>query len=466
MVYRLGTRGAYFAVAVCLTLGISVDGVSAPESVDSKPSSPLTTSAPSRPAQASPDRFEEIKAQIAALKAEYEQRLQDLQKQVEALQTQLLQASPEAAVLPAPMPVQSIPGSLNPAISVVGNFVGRADSTKVFGDDGARIDNKLSLREAEVDMRVPIDPYADGVLITSLSAESPGRFSADVEEAYVNIKKLPFMDQPPLGLKLKVGRFRPSFGKFNVLHTHDLPQTFRSLPTTEFLGQEGFVQDGVSASFFIPTPWDKQSSLDATLEFLDGRDIALTGSTGRRNAYLGHLRWFRTIKDSQNLELGWSSYLQPSSDRLGTARLHALDFTYRWKPLRQGEWKSYLFGGEWMIARPSASLGPQDPQCPTANGCVASGHPQGYSVFTQWQFDRRKYAGVRWDHTDTLLNRSQQRKSITPYFSYYFSEFLRFRLNFEHRMSDLALEDGRNSLYMELNWVFGSHPPEPFWVNK
>ena len=119
-----------------------------------------------------------------------------------------------------------------------------------------------------------------------------------------------------------------------------------------------------------------------------------------------------------------------------------------------------------MIARPLASLGSQGTPCPTLGGCVASGHPQGYSVFTQWQFDRRKYAGIRWDHTDTLLNRSLQRESITPYFSYYFSEFLRFRLNFEHRISDLTAENGRNSLFMELNWVFGAHPPEPFWVNK
>ena len=95
-----------------------------------------------------------------------------------------------------------------------------------------------------------------------------------------------------------------------------------------------------------------------------------------------------------------------------------------------------------------------------------SGKPKGYSLFNQWQFDRRKYGGVRWDQTDTVFNPALQRRSLTPYFSYYFSEFLRFRVNYEHRWSDLASENGRNSVYMELNFVFGSHPPEPFWVNK
>ncbi|MGH9425417.1 MAG: carboxypeptidase regulatory-like domain-containing protein, partial [Terriglobia bacterium] len=374
-----------------------------------------------------------LKVQIDDLKAEYEKRIQGLEAQLEEIQKQLLQAAPESAVEPASQPdgrvVQSIPGALNPAISVVGNFVGRGDSSKVFNDELDRIDNKMNLREAEIDMRVPIDPYADGVLIASLESETPGRFTADVEEGYVNIKKLPFLDHPPLGLKLKVGRFRPAFGKFNVLHTHDLPQTFRSLPTEEFLGAEGFIQNGISGSFFIPTPWDDRSSLDATVEVLNGGDIALSPSIRNRASYLGHLRWFRTFKDAHNLELGWSQYFHPPGNQAASANMDGIDFLYRWKPLRQGEWKSYLIGGEWMQAHRSypEALEPIDVARAIDIGQLlpGTGKPKGYSVFTQWQFDRRKYAGLRWDQTATLFNPSLQRRSLTTYFSYYFSEFLR-----------------------------------------
>jgi hypothetical protein len=149
--------------------------------------------------------------------------------------------------------------------------------------------------------------------------------------------------------------------------------------------------------------------------------------------------------------------------------LDGIDFLYRWKPLRQGEWKSFLFGGEWMLAHrpyPEASEPVEVSRAIDAGLLPGTGKPKGYSVFTQWQFDRRKYAGVRWDQTGTLFNPSLQRRSLTTYFSYYFSEFLRFRVNYEHRWSDLFTEDGRNSVFVELNWVFGSHPPEPFWVNK
>jgi hypothetical protein len=173
-------------------------------------------------------------------------------------------------------------------------------------------------------------------------------------------------------------------------------------------------------------------------------------------AYLGNLRWFKTISGTHNTELGWSSYWHPGTETTPIARMHAIDFMYRWKPFRQGEWKSYLLGGEIMFSDSVVS--------PSAGGNAS--RPNGTSVFTQWQFDRRKYAGVRFDYTDSIADPALQRKSVTPYFSYYFSEFLRLRFDFERRWSDIASENHRNTFFAELNWIFGAHPPEPFWVNK
>jgi hypothetical protein len=414
--------------------------------------------------------IEELRAEITAIKAEYEKRIRQLESRLEEIQTRMIRESESEAPAPAtPPPViqQTIPGVLNPAIAVVGNLVGRADSRKVFNDEGNRVDNKMILREAEVDFRVPVDPYADGVLITALESETPGRFSVGVEEGYVNIKKLPFLDHQPLGLKIKAGRFRPLFGKINVLHTHDLPQTYRPLPIQEFLGQEGFVGDGISANIFLPTPWEN-SSLDLTLEALTGGDIAFSPDPNSRVSYLGHLRYFTTFKNSHNLEFGWSSYFHPAGNNIQKADIHDLDFMYRWKPSRLGEWKSFVLGGEFMFARrvyPEAAES-SDVEQSIRDLPPGRGKPFGYYLFTQWQFDKRTYAGVRMDQASVLFNPSLKRRSLTPYLSYYFSEFLRFRLNFEHRWSDLFTEDRRNSVFAELNFVFGSHPPEPFWVNK
>lgn len=423
------------------------------------------------PAQPGASAIASLKAQIQALREDYEKRIKQLEAQVEELQVKMLQVEPEpsaaANIQPAPQ-LPSMPGALNPAIAAVGNFVGRVDDQKVFSEDGTRLDNRFNFREAEIDLRVPVDPYADAVLITAFGADVPGRFTAEIEEGYVNIKKLPFTDRTPLGLKLKVGRFRPAFGKTNVLHTHDLPQTFRPLPVQEFLGEEGFSQSGVSGNIFLPTPWDQQSSMDLTLQAVTGGEIAISPHPDSRTSYVGHLRWYRTFADAHDLELGWSAYGRPSGNASGGVNLQGVDLTYRWKPLRQGEWRSFLLGGELFFARhayPEAEEGP-DVEPDLANHSFQDGKPLGWTVFGQWQLDRRKYAGVRFDRTDVVSNPGLLRRSLTPYFSYYFSEFLRFRLNYERRWSALTTENGRNSFFAELNFVFGSHPPEPFWVNK
>lgn len=392
-----------------------------------------------------------LRAQIEQLKADYDKRIKDLETQLEEVETKMLQLAPDAQPIAAVVPVApTSAGALNPAISVVGNFVARADNQKIFLSDGDRIDNRMNLREAEIDMRVPVDPYADAVLIMSLESEKPNEFSASIEEGYVNIKKLPFMPTP-LGMKFQVGRFRPSFGKFNTLHTHDLPTTMRSLATEEFLGEEGFVSQGLSTEFFVPTPWDENSSLNAKLQVLTGGAIAASPDHHNRLAYVGNLRWFKTIGGSHNADVAWSTYVHPAKDSIPAVKLHAVDFMYRWKPFRQGQWKSYLLGGEVMF---------------TDRNVEANRRPYGTSIFTQVQLDRRKYAGVRWDYTTGLVDPTILRRSLTPYFSYYFSEFLRLRLNYETRWSSLATENRRRSAFIELNWIFGAHPPEPFWVNR
>ena len=106
--------------------------------------------------------IQDLKAQIEALKQQYEQRIKDLEQKVEQLQVQALQA-PEPEAAPAPTQGQTIPGALNPTIAVAANFVGRADDQDVFNADGNPIQDRLNLREAELDLRVPVDPYADGV---------------------------------------------------------------------------------------------------------------------------------------------------------------------------------------------------------------------------------------------------------------------------------------------------------------
>jgi hypothetical protein len=357
----------------------------------------------------------------------------------------------------------SIGSALNPSLTLIGNAFARVDDKKAYNGEGLRIDDQVNLREAEIDARAAIDPYADGVIIAAFESEAPGEASVGIEEAYATLKSLPFLERPPLGLKLRGGRFRPAFGRINLLHTHDLPQTTRPLAVAEFLGDEGFSANGGSAEFFIPTPWDTEESLDLTLQALSAGEAAVAEEARNDFAYLAHLRWFRVTRDVHTVELGASGYWSPTApDGTEDVFLGGLDTFYKWKPLRQGEWRSFVLGGELYAADRDFRVA--DPGAPDGER-RAHASPLGAYGMAQYQFGRRLYAGVRGDWTQAIEDDGVERHAVLPYVSYYLSEFLRFRVNYEHLWSDLA-SDGRDTVYFEMNFVIGAHPPEPFWVNR
>ena len=157
-------------------------------------------------------QLSQIRDELASLRDEYEQRMASLETQLEELQIQMLREGPKRP-LPGPNDV-GLAECLQHTESVdIGDRqLSRPRRQRPdISPDGDRIDNNLNLREVEIDMRGSGRSLCDAVLIASFESETPGNFEAGIEEGYINIKKLPFMPNP-LGLRFKVGRFRPDFG--------------------------------------------------------------------------------------------------------------------------------------------------------------------------------------------------------------------------------------------------------------
>ncbi len=389
--------------------------------------------------------IESLQKRIDELQQRQAEDMEDLRFEIETLEKELADARASArAGTPQSASV------FNPAITVFGNFLGRLDDQPVFLEDDPleeRIDDRLNLREVELDFRAAIDPWADGVLIATYESEAPNQFEAEVEEGYAVLKKLPLLDDVPWGLRVKAGRFRPEFGRFNYIHLHDLPQPSYPRALGNFLGEEGFIQNGVSGQFYVPLQSERHS-LEATAQILDGGNLPLAESNqGNEIAALGHLKWFQDLSQSTNLELGTSAY-EGDSDH----QLYGVDATYKWKPLSGGEWHSFLVGGELFISRLD------DP--------ALGDDPNGWYLWSQVQFDRNLYLGVRYDRAEELANANQVSNTVGAYLTYYTTEFLRFRIGLEHTESDVAHLDDLNTALLELNMVFGSHPVEPYWVNR
>jgi hypothetical protein len=400
-------------------------------------------------------------------KKDLEARVAELEREVERLRQNEDEAAPQSAQPPPPAATSA--NLLNPTVTAIGNGLYRYDDRAV-GEAGERIDNNFNVREVELDLRAAVDPFADGVVIASFESERVGEFEAGIEEGYVNIKRLPFpvFDDPPLGLKLKVGRFRPEIGRINRLHLHDLPQMTRPMVIEEFFGEEGFVGNGLSAQFFIPTPFDEESALELTAQLLTGGGVLIAPGPPQSPAAVGNLRWFRTVAGAHNFDLSLIFHFgRTDPEATLNAMTYSADFLYKWKPLRGGEFRSFVVGGQVFYTR-RAFLEEVDTD---GDGQIDASerrdtNPLGYFAFTQYQLDRSTYLGVRWDDTAAIAGDQFRRRAVSGYLTWYTSEFLRFRVGYERRLSDIAEENGRNSAFAEINLVFGAHPPEPFWVNR
>lgn len=378
-----------------------------------------------------------------------EDRIKDLERRLaasEKLQSQTTSANPFTV--------------LNPRMTVVGDFLWRFDDKRVYLNNnptGDRIDDTINMREVELDLRASVDPFVDAVAIISVESDVPGNFDVSVEEFYATIKSLPLpgWETPPLGTKIKLGRFRTAFGLNNISHTHDLPQTDRPLVIREFLGEEGMVANGIGTSSFLPSPGD--TALELNLQVLQGGNSNVAEDNNRLS-YLANLNWFVPLNDEHSLNVSAIGFYGVDDHDAGHQnRVASLDLLYKWKPLKQGEYNSFLLGGQLMYASHEFT----DPL-----GVGERTHPFGYTVFGQYQLSSRLYAGVRWDQTDTLADDTQHRKQVSPYLTWYTSEFFRARLTYQHTWSDIAVENNLDSFFIEVVVVFGAHPPEPFWVNK
>lgn len=330
-----------------------------------------------------------------------EKRLDDLTRQMTDVRQELNQlkgqpvaAAPEedltkigtvqqtpAASAPALTDVQTInnvqnPGAskvFNPDTSVIGNFLGKAGQpNKIeFGPDHAR--PPMQLDEMEVAFQAFVDPYAKASVFLSFTPEG-----VDVEEGYATFMTLPY------DLTAKVGKFKANFGKDNTWHTHIRPWADQPLVIHNLFGDEGLNDSGISVSKTFSNPWNVY--LEATGEAFKG-DVENVFERRSLNDlfYNAHLKAFRDISENSNIEVG-TSYSRGAlaGASSGTNQFAGVDVTYRWRPLQQGLYASFIGRLEAVTNdRPDAGR-----------------RLQGFYASADRQFARRWFAGVRIDASD------------------------------------------------------------------
>ncbi len=329
---------------------------------------------------------------------------------------------------------------LNPDISLIGDFIGSAGHNNVVPSPA------LELHESELGVQAIIDPYARADVFISF-----GEQGVNVEEGYVTFTSL------PASLLLKVGKMRANFGKVNTIHNHALPFIDRPLATNNLVGGEDGIDDaGFSLSRILPAP--KDWFLEATAQVFRGDSSDVFHASERQDAsVVGHLRAYRDLSESTNLDLG-VSYARGHND-LGsnfTTSLYGADATVRWKPLRRAIYNSFLFRTEFFYSLRD--------QLATLNAEYTE-HAFGMYSSAEYRVNRRWTVGGRFDRSAHARDANLVDTGLSAIVTYWPSEFSQIRG--QYRYGHLATApnasfDNANELLFQFLFVMGAHGAHPF----
>ncbi len=396
---------------------------------------------------------------IAELRAELEARpaaapspldLERAKTQKQLTESMMSQIETEQAYALGPRS----PVSFNPDIALIADFLANWSN-----DRANNAYNRADVREFELDMRAAVHPQADAVAIVAIERDvenpvfpEPGEVAAgpdttvNLEEVYLFLH-----DFGVPNLTAKIGRFNLTFGRQNVLHLHDLPTPDPPFVNQAFLAPEELSDAGLSLSWLIPNPWDQY--FEVTFEIISGEGASsesptLSGDLSVDSpAFNTHLRWNVDVARGWNLEIGGSwLYGRADADNARDVNLLGGDLTLvRADP--SGGFNNFLLQSEFIhgiIDEPGGFTA-------CSWGCY---------VLAQQQLHKDWYIGTRLDWTEDPNDPSLESWGVEPYVSWYWSDFLRFRLAYQHRAGDVPDAD---IVALQVTWVFGAHPPHPYW---
>ena len=403
-----------------------------------------------------------IEEENAELEKELESLFNDKDEQVDFDDQQALSSAPGIQAAPGGFTGGSMFQNLMMNISAIGDSVanitwpeksieeGRGDGT--FAEN--EFADRISLRETELALQGVLDPFARAdFFITFEDGGAP-----TIEEGYVTWLYLPF------GLQVKNGIFRTAFGRMNRTHRPEISQVDYPSPIKNLLGEEGQKEPGISISGMIPNPWDIYSELTGEILTPSGE-----GVKGRDQIYLAHLKNFFAITNNSTIELGFSFQTRDISDtdnatltqRNFRQTMEGIDLTYIWRPAGQRLYRSFTWQTEAFASqRETGSF--DDSGVMEDEKDINS---LGFYTFAEYQLTRRLFAGVRFDYSQFPTNDKDSEWSISPYLTFWQSEFTRLRLEYSHKERNSVtspVEEGDNALTLQATFTLGSHRPHPF----
>lgn len=375
-------------------------------------------------------------------------RIYDVEAQIAVLKNEL-----EAI---KSLATQEKPNAFNPSIAVVGDLMGQygflmPDQHHSHHGHDHEFNNGILVRELEFEFRGDVDPFADALVTLAVEPHGLGKVKLHLEEAFMRLKKWPGLGFAPLGMIIKAGQFKTSIGRMNRIHRHNLAQVDYSLAMRTFLGEEGHQAPGLSVNLaFNPS---SSSALNLYFEGVFSSRLPMQDKGAEKvPTGIAHAWWHQQLAQVHFLDIGASVLLGRKGDS-GTKAFWLLsnDIHYSYLPAGYSQNPIFLFGNEVYVVNPSSG---------------SRQWPVGNFTWAQLRLFSSTFFGLRYDLAPKEEDLLHFQHAVGAYLTHYTTEFLRFRLGYEHIMPELTSWDSDHRLMLSVLFILGSHPVEPYFVNR
>jgi hypothetical protein len=347
----------------------------------------------------------------------------------------------------------------NPDTSI--NFLTLYKSQKRQGADKSEPDGGFMLQEAEIQFMANVDAYFRAVAMFAVhedhdhenlsDAESEGRgdtaggldtqepkekaYGIEPEEVYLETLAIPYVT-------LKLGRFHADLGRHNQLHAHAYPFIDAPLINQRLLGEDGLIENGVSASVLVPLPWFAEVSAQA----LQGDSPELFSSQSTSDvATVYRIRNLFDLTDEATLDFG-ASAARGHNAWNGTTIVRGADMSLRWRPTQGGKYQSVSIAAEYL----QGEVGDRPENAKLS----------GYSTWVQYQATQRLWLQVRHEEAEASGEGAKVHRKLSGLIGFNPTEFSSFRLQLDQLHDDE--EKPLNSLWLQANITIGAHPAHAY----
>lgn len=328
--------------------------------------------------------------------------------------------------------------SFKPRIEIAGDFVANLSDDHHLRTE----DDRFSLRGVDLLFSGEIDNVGKAMVNLAYHDDD-----VSLEEGYLDV-----YDLLPFGTDVRLGKFRVNYGLLNTVHPHALPQVDYPAIYREYLGHEGYIDEGVGIAGTFPSLWG--SDVKYTLQVLNGNrhhhghdDVDAEHEEHEEeyrrlkdyNDLVYVARLDNTIKTSDTVNIRWglSALTGRFDDDHNSPRFYyqGADLTIKLNPFEEKHkeirWQSEIIssqiedGSSWE-------------------------RTYGLYSFIDYRFAPQWRIGGRYDYVELPLHSSDHRTELSAYLTHKYTENNQIRLQFKNTRRNYDKET--NEVFLQ--WIF------------